>query len=285
MKLRQHGHLKGKARRKRSKRDKIFILSDQSLSSLQLLLEHVAVYAALLQSKVVTSDHEFRLNCTRRYWQGHQLRDRMTNGVRTGSLTVVLEDQHVAHTLIALKIEDASYVGSDDVRDFLDFQLVQATVVSRCLRNDLVRPHPVHQIVQRFGTSSQVAFYPQPRAGIRHHPYRPSRPVRRRARISDGEDFRRRRGLVALAEWAEACVPCEFLEVKVPRLQPGPLLHYDPAVSEDVLAHLGHRTLPLRSRKHPRIARHATRRNFQGAGSIVLCLLNRRTSSRGMNCL
>src|SRR5271157_4992810 len=108
MRLREHAHLKGKARRKRSKRDKIFILSDQSLSSLQLFLEHVAVYAALLQGKVVTSDHEFRLNCTRRYREGYQLRDRMTNGVRTGSLPVVLEDQHVAHMLIALKIADAS---------------------------------------------------------------------------------------------------------------------------------------------------------------------------------
>src|SRR5271167_1716544 len=110
MKLREHGHLKGKTRRKRSKRDKIFILRDQSLSSLQLLLEHVAVNAALLQSKVVTSDHEFRLNRARGYGQGHQLGDRMTNGVRTGSFTVVLEDQRVAHTLIALKIEDASSV-------------------------------------------------------------------------------------------------------------------------------------------------------------------------------
>src|ERR1039458_2936939 len=105
--------------------------------------------------------------------------------------------------------------------------------MSRCLRNDLVRPHTVHQIVQRFGTSSQWAFYPQPRAGIRHHPYRPSRPVRRRARISDGEDFWRRRGLVAIAEWAEARVPCEFLEMKVGRLQPVAFRYDYPAVSED----------------------------------------------------
>src|ERR1019366_9153344 len=105
MKLREHGHLKGKARRKRSKRDKICILGDQSLSSLQLLLEHVAVYAALLQGKVVTSDHEFRLNSTRLSRGGSRLRNQITNGVRPGCPAVFFKDQHVAHMLIPLKIE------------------------------------------------------------------------------------------------------------------------------------------------------------------------------------
>jgi hypothetical protein len=45
----------------------------------------------------------------------------MTNAVRPGFLTVILEDQNVAHPLIPLKIGDASYVSFDNVMDFLDF--------------------------------------------------------------------------------------------------------------------------------------------------------------------
>jgi hypothetical protein len=45
----------------------------------------------------------------------------MTNSVSPGSLSMILEDQNVAHTLIPFKIDDASYVSSDNVRDFIDF--------------------------------------------------------------------------------------------------------------------------------------------------------------------
>jgi hypothetical protein len=45
----------------------------------------------------------------------------MTNSVSPGSLTVILEDQNIADAMIPLKIDDAGYVGSDNVRDFPDF--------------------------------------------------------------------------------------------------------------------------------------------------------------------
>jgi hypothetical protein len=60
---------------------------------------------------------------------------------------------------------------------------------------------------------------------------------------SDSEDFPRRCGLISLAEYARACAPSEFLEMKVPRLKPVAVRHDYPAVSEDVFTHLGHRNL------------------------------------------
>ena len=59
VKLRQYAHLKRKARRERSKRHKIPVFANQPLPALQLLLEHVAVYAAFLQSKVVAAIMSF----------------------------------------------------------------------------------------------------------------------------------------------------------------------------------------------------------------------------------
>ena len=85
----------------------------------------------------------------------------MTNGVRAGSFTVILEDEHVAHPLIPLQIRDASRVSSNNVRDLMDFQFVQAAVVSGCFHDDLVGAHAVHQIVAPFRASSQFPFDPQ----------------------------------------------------------------------------------------------------------------------------
>ena len=48
----------------------------------------------------------------------------MTNGVRAGSFTVILEDEHVAQPLIPLEVDDASHVSSNDIREFVDFQFV-----------------------------------------------------------------------------------------------------------------------------------------------------------------
>jgi hypothetical protein len=48
----------------------------------------------------------------------------MTNGVRTGFFAVILEDEHVAHPLIPLQVDDASHVSSDNVRELVDFQFV-----------------------------------------------------------------------------------------------------------------------------------------------------------------
>ena len=84
----------------------------------------------------------------------------MTNGVSTSFFAMVLEDQHVAHPLIALQIDHARYVRSNYVTDFVDFEFVEATVVTRCLGNYLVCAHPVHQIVEPFGAPSQFAFDP-----------------------------------------------------------------------------------------------------------------------------
>jgi len=73
---------------------------------------------------------------------------------------VVLEDQHVADTLVALQINHARYVGPDYVRDFVDFKFVEAAVVARCLGDDLVCAHTVHQIVEAVGPRYQFAFDP-----------------------------------------------------------------------------------------------------------------------------
>ena len=81
--------------------------------------------------------------------------------VDTGSFAVILEDEHEAHALIPLQIGDASRVSSDDVRDLMDFQFVQAAVVSGCFHDDLVGAHAVHQIVAPFSASSQFPFDPQ----------------------------------------------------------------------------------------------------------------------------
>ena len=54
----------------------------------------------------------------------------MTNGVRAGSFAVILKDEPVAHPLIPFQVDDASHVSSNDVREFVDLQFVQATVVS-----------------------------------------------------------------------------------------------------------------------------------------------------------
>src|ERR1700739_321130 len=125
---------------------------------------------------------------------------------------------------------------------------MQAAVVPRSLHNDFVRPDTVHQIVQRFGSSCQCAFYTQARSVIWHHSYRPPRLVRRRSTIADAEDLSRRCSLIALAEWAEARVLREFLEMKVRWLQSIAILHDCPAVRENVLPHLGHLNLRVRRR-------------------------------------
>ena len=47
----------------------------------------------------------------------------MTNGVSTSFFAMVLEDQHVAHSLIALQIDYARYVRSDYVSRFHGFRV------------------------------------------------------------------------------------------------------------------------------------------------------------------
>lgn len=44
----------------------------------------------------------------------------MANGVGTSFFAMVLEDQHVAHPLIALQIDYALHVSPDCVKDFVD---------------------------------------------------------------------------------------------------------------------------------------------------------------------
>jgi hypothetical protein len=78
--------------------------------------------------------------------------------VSASFFAMVLEDQHVAHPLITLQIDDARYISSDYVTDLLDFKFVEATVVARRLGNDLMCPYAIHQIVEAFGAPSQFAF-------------------------------------------------------------------------------------------------------------------------------
>jgi len=59
---------------------------------------------------------------------------------------------------------------------------------------------------------------------------------------------RRRSSLVVFTERTEATVLPEFLELKVQWLYRIPFGHRHPAVSEDVLSHLGHVVAPLSSR-------------------------------------
>jgi hypothetical protein len=84
----------------------------------------------------------------------------MANRVRASFLAVILEDQYVAHPLVSLQIDHARYVGSDYVRDFVDFKFVNAAIVAWCLGDYLVCTHAVHQIVETFGTLSQYPFDP-----------------------------------------------------------------------------------------------------------------------------
>src|ERR1700693_5561545 len=63
--------------------------------------------------------------------QGHQLGDGVIDRVRTRLLPVVLENQHIAHPCVSFKINNTRDVGTDDVCDLLQLQLVQTTVVTR----------------------------------------------------------------------------------------------------------------------------------------------------------
>src|SRR5208337_188696 len=139
----------------------------------------------------------------------------MTDGVRAGSFAVILEDQHVAHPRIPLQVDDASHVSSDNVRDLVNFEFVQATVVSGGFHDDLVCTHAVHQIVEPFGASSQFALDPQSRIGIRDDPHRPPWPVGERARTTDSKYLRWCSSLVGFAKWTERRFPRESLEVKI----------------------------------------------------------------------
>ena len=89
---------------------------------------------------------------------------------------------------------------------------------------------------------------------------------------SDSEDFPRRCGLISLAEYARACAPSEFLEMKVPRLKPVAVRHDYPTVSEDILTHLRHLNLcSAGAITENSEARHATQFSKLLPGSCVTC--------------
>ena len=78
--------------------------------------------------------------------------------LRAGFFAVVPEDQHIVHVLITFQIDDARHVSPEYVRDFMNFEFVEAAVVAGCLDDDLVCAHAVHQIVEPLGAPSQVTF-------------------------------------------------------------------------------------------------------------------------------
>jgi hypothetical protein len=94
--------------------------------------------------------------------------------VRSRTFAVILENKHIAHSLIPLQVNDASYMSLDDMRKFVDFKFVQTTVVSGCFHDDLVCPHAVHQIVKPFRATSQFTFDPQSWVGIGDYSHRPT---------------------------------------------------------------------------------------------------------------
>ena len=115
----------------------------------------------------------------------------MADRVRARLYAVILEDQYVAHALIAFKVDKARYVRPDDICDVANFKFMQAAVVPRRLDNDFVRANPIHQVMEAFGTPSQVTLDSESRSYVRYNPHIPTWPIRGIAFPPDGEHFRR----------------------------------------------------------------------------------------------
>ena len=95
---------------------------------------------------------------------------------------VVLEDQHVAQPLVAVEVEDPLAVRAQHLVNVLERQVGQVLVVRRSLDHHLVRPDPVHLVVEPLAAPFEGAFDLEGRELVRHHPHHPVLPIGRAQR-------------------------------------------------------------------------------------------------------
>ena len=135
--------------------------------------------------------------------QRNQLRVRVFQR-RARGISMVLENQNVAKSLVVLQVQHAVAQREQHVFDRLFAQPGKCRVVIRRLDDYFVRAHSVHAVKQSLARAVQISFDSQRRKFIRHHAHRPPRRVRAAAVAPVSKQFRRSLILVAVAERAKS---------------------------------------------------------------------------------
>src|ERR1700757_879352 len=146
----------------------MIVLPDDTLAGVALLPDNIAEDASFLFVVVVPAVVHFFAHTPRHDWQGDQLRMWMLyRGSR--SFTVVLENQHIAETLVILQVQHPVTVGPKDIFNSLLGQLRQRGLVLRRLDDDFMRADAVHLVEQAFSFAVEFPFDSQRGKAIRHH--------------------------------------------------------------------------------------------------------------------
>src|SRR5271167_723554 len=138
----------------------------------------------------------------------------MEDGMCASSFALILKDKNIAHAFILLQISNARHVCAEHLNDLFRFQLMQTAIMSGSLHYALVRADTVQHVVEPFPPPPEVAFDSQLRAGVRHHPHRPSRSVGHRPGSANGKNLGGSGCFIALTERAERRVSLEGLDTE-----------------------------------------------------------------------
>src|SRR3954471_3836110 len=121
------------------------------------------------------------------------------------SFAVILEDEHVLETLVALQINDAVAKSVERIFNALLRHGGERELVLRSFDDDLMRADSVHAVINALGLTVKISFDTQRGIFIRHHAHRPARRIGRAAVAGAiGEDLGRSLAFVSRAEGAEA---------------------------------------------------------------------------------
>ena len=159
---------------------------------LRFLPDDVAEHAALFELMVALRAIQLFPHLARHDRQRNQLRMTVLER-RACRRAVILEDDDMAQTDVALQVEHAIAPGPEHLLDRRLGHRRQRLSVDRRLDDDFVRANAVHPIEQPLAFAIEIAFDAQRRKLVRHDAHVPAGGVRRLplryARISGGVLF------------------------------------------------------------------------------------------------
>src|SRR5579872_5343604 len=159
MLLGQDPGFKREPRSVRSQREEVLILCNHASASLRLLPNYIAKHATLFVDVVLLGAFQLLDHVDGKNRQSNQLRVRMFQR-RSGSLSMILENQDVLEPPVLLQIKNSVAEGPKHIFDSFWRQRREAGAVVGSLNNDFVGAHSIHPVEHALSLPAEAALYP-----------------------------------------------------------------------------------------------------------------------------